>query len=231
MYLESFTNGSEGLGNFSLSEHHAYDPNGQVLYRGDGSRRSAADLAPVFTDVMAIDTNGRAVLVPTGPTVYEVHQLDVGADGSLYIAERSRVRRYWPNGTMTTVAGSDVDVQYNINGGFGGDNGPGINALLAGVTDVKVGPDGSIYIADDNNCRVRKVAPNGVITTIAGGGTSSTGENVSATSVSLCSPWEPMGLAVFRRRKRLRQRSRTRPEDHPNRLDSNRGRRRKREPW
>ena len=37
--------------------------------------------------------------------------------------------------------------------------------------DVVVGPDGSLYIAEDNNQRVRRVWPNGIITTWAGGGT------------------------------------------------------------
>ncbi|MFN8000961.1 MAG: hypothetical protein U0X75_08115 [Acidobacteriota bacterium] len=44
------------------------------------------------------------------------------------------------------------------------------NAQLAFPTDIAFAQDGSFYIFDAQSARVRKVAPNGVITTVAGNG-------------------------------------------------------------
>lgn len=64
---------------------------------------------------------------------------------------------------ITTVAGTGAN-------GFSGDGGPATAAALGWVKDVAVGPDGSLYIADATNYRVRRVGPDGVITTVAGNG-------------------------------------------------------------
>jgi RHS repeat-associated protein len=57
--------------------------------------------------------------------------------------------------------------------GFGGDGGPATDAPLGGPRGVAMGPDGSIYIGDYGSARVRRVDPDGIITTFAGGGTNS----------------------------------------------------------
>ena len=68
----------------------------------------------------------------------------------------------------------------NLNAVFGtyagggatlGDGGPATQAKLNGPRGIKADPDGSLYIADTNHYRVRKVAPDGTITTVAGNGT------------------------------------------------------------
>ncbi|MBT5470949.1 MAG: hypothetical protein HOK41_10135 [Nitrospina sp.] len=85
--------------------------------------------------------------------------------GNLYIADRgnNRVRKVNPQGIMTTVAGD---------GGFffSGDNGPAYRASVAGPTGVVVDDQGTLYIADRNNNRVRAVDSQGMITTILGTG-------------------------------------------------------------
>lgn len=88
--------------------------------------------------------------------------LAVGPDGSLYIADTfsGLIRRVSPTGVITTVAG----------GGYQGDGGPATQAYLSGPQGVAIGPDGSLYIADTGENKVRRVAPNGIISTIAGVG-------------------------------------------------------------
>ena len=54
--------------------------------------------------------------------------------------------------------------------GFSGDGGPTEAAYLAGPTDVAVGPDCSLFIADSQNNRIRRVYPEGNISTYAGRG-------------------------------------------------------------
>jgi hypothetical protein len=73
--------------------------------------------------------------------------------------------------------------------GFGGDGGQARLALLNQPRDSAIGPDGSILVADTFNNRIRRILPNGVITTVAGNGSATyNGDNRQATSASLSWP-------------------------------------------
>lgn len=89
----------------------------------------------------------------------------VAADGSVLIADSwdQRVRRVATDGSITTVAGTGTM-------GFSGDGGPGTAAALNSPEDVAALPDGSFVVADRSNHRIRKVAGDGTITTLAGTG-------------------------------------------------------------
>ena len=115
--------------------------------------------------------------------------LAVAGDGSLFIAEsgNNRVRRVSPAGIMTTVAGTGQS-------GFGGDNGPATAAKLSGPVGLAVAGDGSLFIAESGNNRVRRVSPAGIMTTVAGTGQSGFGgDNGPATAAKLSGP---VGVAV-----------------------------------
>ncbi|MDQ3699854.1 MAG: hypothetical protein M3442_02920, partial [Chloroflexota bacterium] len=117
----------------------------------------------------------------------------IGMDtrGNLYIADRNnhRVRRVSPGtdgtlrtGTITTVAGTGAS-------GFSGDGGAATSATLNQPSDVVAAPDGTLYIADLGNRRVRRVAPNGTISNYAGNGLDRIGPNgVPATQASIREP-------------------------------------------
>ncbi len=109
--------------------------------------------------------------------------------GNLYIADREydRVRRVTPAGVITTVAGTGLR-------GYSGDGGPATEAELYQPYDVEVGADGSIYIADYGNHRVRRVDPSGIISTVAGNGsTVANGDGIPATDMTISGP---IGLAL-----------------------------------
>jgi hypothetical protein len=82
--------------------------------------------------------------------------------GNIYVAdtENFRVRKIDTAGIIHTFAGGSY--------GFGGDGGPATEAQLGRLSDVAVGPDGSVYIADTDNSCVRVVSPAGIISTFAG---------------------------------------------------------------
>jgi uncharacterized protein (TIGR03437 family) len=105
----------------------------------------------------------------------------VDSAGNLYIADyfNQRIRKV-SNGVITTVAG-------NGTWGFSGDNGPATSAQLYNPNGLAVDSSGNLYIADTYNYRVRKVS-NGVITTVAGGG-SVLGDGGLATSARLGLPY------------------------------------------
>ena len=113
----------------------------------------------------------------------------VDASGNLYIADtdNNRIRKVSPNGIITTVAGNGI-------AGFGGDNGPASQAQLNHPEGVAVDASGNLYIADTGNNRIRKVSPNGIITTVAGTGIAGfSGDGGPATQAQLN---QPEGVAV-----------------------------------
>ena len=86
------------------------------------------------------------------------------ADGSVLIADGfSSILRVTSDGMIARVAGTHDK-------GFAGDGGPAAAAQLDDPSAVSVQPDGGYLIADSGNQRIRRVAPDGTITTVAGTG-------------------------------------------------------------
>ncbi len=117
----------------------------------------------------------------TSARIYTSSGVAVDASGNLYYGEFSgyKVRKVdATTGLVHTVAGTGVV-------GSSGDGGPAISAQLSSIRGIWVDAAGNIFIADDGNDRIRKVdATTGIITTVAGGG-SSTADGVPATSASV----------------------------------------------
>ncbi len=107
----------------------------------------------------------------------------VDAAGNLFIGdyENMRVRQVTPGGIISTYAGTGQM-------GFFGDGGAATSAIFNGVADLAVDAAGNLYISDDFNNRVRKVtAATGIITTVAGGG-STLGDGGPATAAQIIGP-------------------------------------------
>jgi uncharacterized protein (TIGR03437 family) len=120
-----------------------------------------------------------AQLAPTG--------IAVDGSGNFYIADNSRLRKVSANGIVTTVAGTGVCC---------GPGGSGVTATSTEISPERVTVDasGNLYIADFFSV-VHKVAPNGIITTIAGTGTAGfSGDGGAAASAQL--GVAPGGLTV-----------------------------------
>jgi uncharacterized protein (TIGR03437 family) len=145
------------------------------LYIADSNR-----LRKVSSGMIATVAGGGSVVDDSGPpTVSELWSpggVAVDGAGAVYIADtnNNRVRKV-SDGVIGTVAG-------NGKAGFSGDNGLATQAQLASPHGLAVDSAGALYIADQGNGRIRKVA-NGVITTVAGNGEFGPGgDNGPATS-------------------------------------------------
>ncbi|MDG4554467.1 MAG: RHS repeat-associated core domain-containing protein [Candidatus Competibacter sp.] len=180
-YVGVFDLRQAGVAGWSLDVHHIYNPMGKVLYQGNGTQRSAENVKNIIITLARSSTTPFAVYIP--------EEVAVGIDGSIFIAEagNNRIQRVGPDGIITTFAGTGQ-------AGFSGDGGPATQAKLYYPEGVAVAADGSVFIADTYNSRIRRVGPDGITTTFAGTGQAGfSGDGGPATQAKL---YYPEGVAV-----------------------------------
>ena len=159
----------QDLGGWTLSGHHHYDPAARVLYTGEGTLTSAADVSRVVTFIAG---NGTSSSDRVEGTAFEisvgfVQEIAAAPNGDIYFHDGTVIRKLDPQGNVTIV-------RYHFDGG--------------GIQSLVVGADGALYYT---RMHLREIVRDG--NTIAGnffGGTG--GENVPATQASLAIP---MGVA------------------------------------
>lgn len=130
----------------------------------------------------------------TEARVFMPYGIEADVQANLYVADalNFRVRKLTfsgldvskgaPASTITTIAGTGVS-------GFSGDGGDGDAAQLGEPRDVAIDSEGSVYIADRVNHRIRRLGANGVITTYGGNGSQGfSGDGGAATAASLNNP-------------------------------------------
>jgi sugar lactone lactonase YvrE len=141
--------------------------------RADGGPATSAELqSPVG---LAIDAGGNLFISDV-----------TGGDGEAEYGADSRIRKVTPAGVISTVAGKNSTSL--------GDGGPATSAHFFAAVGLAIGGDGSLFIADSGNSRIRKITPDGLITTIAGGGTTAgLGDGGPATGATL---HHPFGVAT-----------------------------------
>ena len=146
----------------------AADAAGNIYIADAGNNRiRKIDVAGVITTVAGTGVagfsgdGGKATLAQLNDPL----GVAVDAAGNLYIADEtnSRIRRVDVSGVITTIAGTGV-------AGFSGDGAEATKATINFPRAVAVDAGGNVYIADTRSLRVRRIGPDGVITTIAGNG-------------------------------------------------------------
>jgi uncharacterized protein (TIGR03437 family) len=170
---------------FSLNCIFKLDPGGGLTriagdytagYSGDGGTATDAQLDPPL-----LLTNG---------TRFADFGLAVDAAGNVYVPDpvADRVRKVSTSGTIATVAGNGT-TQTTASG----EGGPATNAFLEGPNHLAFDSGGNLYISESGG-RVRKVSPDGILTTVAGGGfNGQTGDGGPAVGAYLASA---AGIAI-----------------------------------
>lgn len=171
---------ADSVGNIYLSETigtwtwvRKIDGNGIInMFAGTGTPGYGGDGGPA---VEALLSSPRGLAVDT--------------QGNVFIATGNHcIRKVDTSNIITTVAG------ICLSPGYSGDGGPATSAQLFTPYEVAIDTPGNIFIADFSNHRIRKVATNGIITTVAGNGTAGySGDGGPATSAKL---YHPGGVAI-----------------------------------
>ena len=185
---------SAPLGSWSLGIHHDYDAVHKILHKGDGSQQSAAGTT-VVDIIPTVAGNGTAGFSGDGGTALQAslnipRNIAFDQAGNLYITEEGnhRIRKVSPDGIITTVAGNGIQA-------FSGDGGPATQASLNSPFGIVVAADGSVYFADNGNARIRRISPDGIITTIAGNGTNNPAINSNGVLATQAS-FVPLSIAL-----------------------------------
>ena len=149
----------------TLVDGIATDPRGNI-YISHRSQNRIRKLSPNGT-ITTIAGNGIAGFSGDGvPALQSSLNFPAGLafdKGNLYVADRNnhRIRKIDLEGIISTVAGTGIPECCN-------DNGLAVEAHLHFPSDIDVDTEGNLYISDRSNNRIRKVNPDGIITTIAG---------------------------------------------------------------
>ena len=163
-------NGPGAAASFSGPSGVAVDNEGNVYVADAGNnliRKITTDgtVSTLAGTVAAVDTGNTVTSEPlfSGPS-----GVAVDASGNVYVADagNNEIRVISPSGVVNTLAG-------DLNAGYA--DGTGSSARFNNPIGVAVDASGNVYVADLLNNLIRKITPGGVVTTVAGSG--STGSN------------------------------------------------------
>ena len=198
--ISTYAGGGGDLGESVQATQAALAPTALAI--DSGGNLFIADTAFGFYRIRKVDTNGVITTIAGqgqccdpgdgGPafSAYIAIPYGLAADaaGNLYIAQSNAqynlIRKITASdGSITTVAGGGAP-------GTPGDGGPAVKATLSRPSGIAVDAAGNLYIAEAGGNRVRKVAQDGTITTLAGtGSASSSGDGGQAINASVNTPW------------------------------------------
>ncbi|MCC7075543.1 MAG: carboxypeptidase regulatory-like domain-containing protein [Acidimicrobiia bacterium] len=168
---------SDRAGGWTFANHHTYDPETEMLHRGDGTSTPATAQRRHGTWIQS------AMASLPSAWGFRPSGMEMGSDGYLYIIGHTET--FWGLSDEYRVvrmregmSAPELIAGGNGSGpGYSGDGGPATQAQLGRVSDMALSPDGSIYLVDQEwqppfgfsiiaPTRIRKVTPDGWISTV-----------------------------------------------------------------
>lgn len=159
---EGTVNGTGTSASFACLQGLAIDKDGN-LFVADTTRHKIRKITPdrVVTTYAGNGTAGLVDGTGTAARFSSPYGLAVDTIGNVYVADVSynRIRKITPDRVVTTIAG-------NPNGTW--EDGPATGAHFGCLRGLEVDTRGNLYIADQGYNMIRKITPDGMITTVAG---------------------------------------------------------------
>jgi len=162
--VTTLTDGTGAAARFNNPVGVAVDASGNVYVSDAGNYRiRKITSAGMVTTVAGSGEKGFADGAGVAAQFDIPHDVAVDASGNVYVAETNKnyIRKITSEGMVTTFAGS---------GAWGFADGTGVSAQFNGIGGIAVDALGNVYVADVLNCRIRKITPDGMVTTVAGSG-------------------------------------------------------------
>lgn len=160
----------------------ALSSDGNILFVDSWNHavRSATQTGIVSTIAGAMPLTGNVNGFGTAARFYFPRGVALDAVGNSYVVDyNDRVRKITPAGEVTVFAGSSS----------GSADGSATTAQFRDPLGIAIGPDGSVYVADTGNHTIRKITPQGVVSTLAGTTGVSGSANGPGSVARFDSPW------------------------------------------
>lgn len=177
--------GASSSAEFFYAQGVAVAPDGTV-YVADTDNHTIRKISGgnVTTLAGVAQSPGNADGTGAAASFYKPQGITVGSDGTIYVADtdNNRIRKITPAGVVTTLAGQTMS---------GMTDGNGTSAQFNRPSGIAVDTNGTVYVVDQMNNRIRKITPSGDVTTLAG--STSGANNGTGTAAQFNEPW---GIAI-----------------------------------
>ena len=163
---QGYADGVGAAAQFNYPAGVAVDSSGNVYVADQGNDRiRKVTPAGVVTTLAGDSMPGYEDGVGTAAKFYRPTGVAVDSSGNVYVADcyNNRIRKVTPAGVVSTLAGKT-----SSGSNFGYVDGIGTGAQFANPIGVAVDSSGNVYVADTMNNRIRKVTPEGLVSTLAG---------------------------------------------------------------
>jgi hypothetical protein len=166
---------ADGSADGTGSAARFYDPTGIAVdragnvYVADSGNSTIRKITPdgvvtTLAGTPGVQSVGSADGTGSAAQFYYPYGVAVDGAGNVYVTDTANgtIRKISPSGVVTTLAGKAGA------GGGGSADGTGGAARFNSPLGVAVDEAGTLYVADSNNDTIRKITPDGVVTTLAG---------------------------------------------------------------
>ncbi|MBI5186125.1 MAG: chitobiase/beta-hexosaminidase C-terminal domain-containing protein [Nitrospinae bacterium] len=176
---QAYADGTGSAARFSNPQGIVTDSSGNIFVAdaGNGRIRKATPAGVATTFAGSGTGGGMSDGIGTAASFGSLRKIAIDSSDNLYVTQSggvaNAIRKITPAGAVTTLAGSGTSADVN---------GTGTGASFMLPDGIAVDSSGNVYVADMTAHKIKKITPAGVVTTLAGTGTSGNTDGTGATA-------------------------------------------------